>query len=71
MSTLNIELEEIEIKMEKLNSLLLMLEQSFILDGFGGKIFLPGVSLMSDLSEEITNQTKELRKKLDSEVYHG
>ena len=60
---IHIELEEIEIKAERLSSLLLMLEQSVMSDNFGGKIFLPGISLITDLSDNIVKELTELRKK--------
>ena len=58
MSKIAIELEEVETQAEQLESFLLMLEQSLIYNNFGGEIFLPAVSHMANISDEMT---KELR----------
>ena len=56
MSKLSMELEEVETQAEQLESFLLMLEQSLIYNNFGGEIFLPAVSHMANLSDEMTKK---------------
>ena len=57
------ELEEVETQAEQLESFLLMLEQSLIYNNFGGEMFLPAVTLMTNISEEMTNRIKDLKAK--------
>ena len=57
---IHIELEEIQIQAEQLESFLLMLEQSLIYNNFGGEIFLPGVSHMTEIANKITNRLTDL-----------
>ena len=63
MSKIAIELEEVEIQAEQLESILLMLEQSLIYNNFGGEMFLPAVTHMTNVSDEITKRIKELKTK--------
>ena len=63
MNNINMELEEVEIQAEQLESFLLMLEQSLIYNNFGGEMFLPAVTLMTNISEEMTKRIKELKAK--------
>ena len=57
------ELEEVEAQAEQLESFLLMLEQSLIYNNFGGEMFLPAVTLMANISDEMTKRIKELKAK--------
>ena len=57
------ELEEVETQAEQLESFLLMLEQSLIYNNFSGEMFLPAVTLMTNISEEMTKRIKELKAK--------
>ena len=57
------ELEEVETQAEQLESFLLMLEQSLIYNNFGGEMFLPAVTHMTNVSDEITKRIKELKTK--------
>ena len=63
MSKIAIEFEEVETQAEQLESFLLMLEQSLIYNNFGGEMFLPAVTLMTNISEEMTKRIKELKAK--------
>ena len=63
MNNINMELEEVEIQAEQLESFLLMLEQSLIYNNFGGEMFLPAVTHMTNVSDEITKRIKELKTK--------
>ncbi len=62
-TTIHMELEEVETQAEQLESFLLMLEQSLIYNNFGGEIFLPAVSHMANISDEMTKRIKELKVK--------
>ena len=63
MSKIAMELEEVETQAEQLESFLLMLEQSLIYNNFGGEMFLPAVTHMTNVSDEITKRIKELKTK--------
>lgn len=63
MTNIHMELEEVEIQAEQLESFLLMLEQTLIYDNFGGKPLLPAVSHMTNISDEMTKRLKELKAK--------
>lgn len=63
MNKIHMELEEVETQAEQLESFLLMLEQSLIYNNFGGEIFLPAVSHMANISDEMTKRIKELKAK--------
>ena len=63
MNNINIELEEVEIQAEQLESFLLMLEQSLIYNNLNAEILLPAVSHMSNISDEMTKRIKELKVK--------
>ena len=63
MDKIHMELEEVETQAEQLESFLLMLEQSLIYNNFGGEIFLPAVSHMANISDEMTKRIKELKAK--------
>lgn len=62
------ELEEVETQAEQLESFLLMLEQSLIYNNFGGEMFLPAVTLMTNISEEMTKRIKELKAKYTPKI---
>lgn len=57
------ELEEVETQAEQLESFLLMLEQSLIYNNLNAEILLPAVTLMSNISDEMTKRIKELKAK--------
>lgn len=61
-TTIHMELEEVEIQAEQLESFLLMLEQSLIYNNFGGEIFLPAVTHLTDIAEKLSGKLKELRQ---------
>ena len=63
MNNINMELEEVEIQAEQLESFLLMLEQSLIYNNLNAEILLPAVTLMSNISDEMTKRIKELKTK--------
>ena len=63
MNNINMELEEVEIQAEQLKSFLLMLEQSLIYNNLNAEILLPAVTLMSNISDEMTKRIKELKAK--------
>lgn len=63
MNNINMELEEVEIQAEQLESFLLMLEQSLIYNNLNAEILLPAVTLMSNISDEMTKRIKELKAK--------
>ena len=67
MSKISMELEEVETQAEQLESFLLMLEQSLIYNNFGGEIFLPAVSHMTDMITGTVEKIKELRIKCTPE----
>ena len=62
-TTIHMELEEVETQAKQLESFLLMLEQSLIYNNFGGEMFLPAVTHMTNVSDEITKRIKELKTK--------
>ena len=62
-TTIHMELEEVEIQAEQLESFLLMLEQSLINEMYEGKTYLPAVSHMGNISDEMTKRIKELKAK--------
>lgn len=62
-TTIHMELEEVETQAEQLESFLLMLEQSLIYNNFGSEMFLPAVTHMTNVSDEITKRIKELKTK--------
>ena len=67
MDKIHMELEEVEAQAEQLESFLLMLEQSLIYNNFGGEIFLPAVSHMANISDEMTKRIKDLKAKYTPE----